>query len=75
LPVSPQTNGKAERFIKTALCEWAYVRLYATSYERRKAWLPWLHRYDWHRPHASLNYYPPIRRLGLSVNHLSALHS
>jgi transposase InsO family protein len=70
----PQTNGKAERFIQTALREWAYVRSYANSYERTKAWLPWLHRYNWHRPHASLNYQPPIRRLGLSLNNLSALH-
>ncbi len=74
-PYRPQTNGKAERFIQTALREWAYVRSYANSYERTKAWLPWLHRYNWHRPHASLNYQPPIRRLGLSVNNLSALHS
>lgn len=73
-PYRPQTNGKAERFIKTALHEWAYVRPYANSHERRKAWLPWIHRYNWHRPHASLNYKPPIRRLGLSVNNLSALH-
>lgn len=71
----PQTNGKAERFIKTALREWAYVQPYANSYERRKAWLPWLHRYNWHQPHASLDYKPPIRRLGLSMNNLSALHS
>jgi transposase InsO family protein len=74
-PYRPQTNGKAERFIQTALREWAYVRTYANSYERTKAWLPWLHRYNWHRPHASLNYQPPIRRLGLSVNNLLALHS
>jgi transposase InsO family protein len=74
-PYRPQTNGKAERFIKTALREWAYVRSYANSFERRKAWLPWLHRYNWHRPHASLAYKPPIRRLGLSLNNLSALHS
>ena len=74
-PYRPQTNGKAERFIQTALREWAYVRTYANSYERTKAWLPWLHRYNWHRPHASLNYRPPIRRLGLSMNNLSALHS
>src|SRR5688572_9951439 len=73
-PYRPQTNGKAERFIQTALREWAYVRSYANSYERTKAWLPWLHRYNWHRPHASLHYRPPIRRLGLSVNNLSALH-
>jgi len=74
-PYRPQTNGKAERFIQTALREWAYVRTYVNSYERTKAWLPWLHRYNWHRPHASLNYQPPIRRLGLSVNNLSALHT
>lgn len=74
-PYRPQTNGKAERFIKTALREWAYVRPYANSYERRKAWLPWVHRYNWHRPHASLDYQPPIRRLGLSLNNLSALHT
>ena len=74
-PYRPQTNGKAERFIQTALREWAYVRSYANSYERTKAWLPWLHRYNWHRPHASLDYQPPIRRLGLSLNNLSALHT
>jgi transposase InsO family protein len=73
-PYRPQTNGKAERFIQTALREWAYVRTYQNSYERAKAWLPWLHRYNWHRPHASLDYKPPVRRLGLSVNNLSALH-
>lgn len=74
-PYRPQTNGKAERFIKTALNEWAYVRSYSHWRERAKAWLPWLHRYNWHRPHASLDYQPPIRRLGLSVNNLSALHT
>ena len=73
-PYRPQTNGKAERFIQTALREWAYVRSYDNSHQRRKAWLPWLHRYNWHRPHASLDYKPPIRRLGLSLNNLSALH-
>jgi transposase InsO family protein len=71
----PQTNGKAERFIHTALREWAYARSYNDDRERAKALLPWLHRYNWHRPHASLNYQPPIRRLGLSLNNLSALHS
>ncbi len=74
-PYRPQTNGKAERFIKTTLHEWAYVRTYANDRERTKAWLPWLHHYNWHRPHASLDYRPPIRRLGLSVNNVSALHS
>jgi len=73
-PHRPQTNGKAERFIQTLLREWAYVRTYSDYRERAKAWLPWLHRYNWHRPHASLNYRPPISRLGLSLNNLSALH-
>ena len=71
----PQTNGKAERFIQTALREWAYVRPYPHHSERAKALLPWLHRYNWHRPHASLDYRPPISRLGLSMNNLSALHT
>ena len=71
----PQTNGKAERFIQTLLREWAYVRSYQNHHERAKAWLPWLHHYNWHRPHASLNYHPPVRRLGLSANNLSGLHS
>lgn len=71
----PQTNGKAERFIQTTLREWAYARSYANDRERAKAWLPWLHHYNWHRPHSSLGYKPPIRRLGLSVNNLSGLHS
>jgi transposase InsO family protein len=74
-PHRPQTNGKAERFIQTLLREWAYVRTYSDYRERAKAWLPWLHRYNWHRPHASLNYRPPISRLGLSLNNLSALHT
>ena len=61
----PQTNGKAERFIKTALREWAYVRIYRDYCERAKELMPWLHRYNWHRPHASLNYKGPgCRRNG-----------
>jgi transposase InsO family protein len=74
-PYRPQTNGKAERFIQTALREWAYARTYHNDRERTKAWLPWLHHYNWHRPHASLDYQPPIRRLGLSLNNLTGLHS
>ena len=74
-PYRPQTNGKAERFIQTALREWAYARSYANSYQRRKAWLPWLHRYNWHRPHASLDYKSPIHRSGLPVNNLLGLHT
>ena len=73
-PYTPKTNGKAERFIQTALREWAYAQAYPTS-KHRAAELPrWLHRYNWHRPHGSLNAKPPISRLGLSEDNLLRLH-
>jgi transposase InsO family protein len=73
-PYTPRTNGKAERFIQTALREWAYARAYATSDQRAQHLPAWLHRYNWHRPHASLGYLPPISRCS-SVNNLVALHT
>lgn len=74
-PYTPKTNGKAERFIQTALREWAYAVAYTTS-NHRAAQLPvWLHRYNWHRPHGSLKSKPPISRLGLSVDNLLRLHT
>jgi len=73
-PYTPKTNGKAERFIQTALREWAYAQAYQTS-DQRAAELPrWLHRYNWHRPHGSLEAKPPISRLGLSEDNLLRLH-
>ena len=73
-PYSPRTNGKAERFIQTRLREWAYARAYLSS-AQRAAHLPrWLHRYNWHRPHASLNYRPPIQTLNLPPNNVVGLH-
>ncbi|TWC30201.1 integrase-like protein [Pseudomonas sp. SJZ079] len=73
-PYTPRTNGKAERFIQTSLREWAYARAYESS-EQRAAHLPlWLHQYNWHRPHASHDYRPPISRLA-SVNNLVGLHT
>jgi transposase InsO family protein len=71
----PQTNGKAERFIQTALREWAYARSYQNSIEREIELDSWLHDYNFHRPHASLNLNPPASRLGLSRNNLLSLHS
>jgi transposase InsO family protein len=73
-PYTPHTNGKAERFIQTALREWAYATAFQHSDQRRQALLPWLHRYNWHRPHASLAKTPPISRLGLTGNNLLRLH-
>lgn len=73
-PYTPQTNGKAERFIQTALREWAYAKAYTHS-NGRTAELPiWLHRYNWHRPHGSLKAKTPISRLGLSGDNLLRLH-
>jgi transposase InsO family protein len=74
-PYTPRTNGKAERFIQTALREWAYAKAYLNS-DHRKADLPlWLHRYNWHRPHGSLKAQTPISRLGLSEDNLLRLHN
>ena len=61
-PHTPQTNGKAERFIQTLLREWAYARIYTTSVQRTQQLPRWLWFYNHHRPHASLNYLPPISR-------------
>ncbi len=74
-PYTPKTNGKAERFIQTALREWAYARAYQNSDQRSDELLTWLHRYNWHRPHGSLKANTPISRLGLSEDNLLRLHS
>jgi transposase InsO family protein len=53
-PYTPKTNGKAERFIQTALREWAYAHAYQNSDQRTAELSDWLHRYNWHRPHGSM---------------------
>jgi transposase InsO family protein len=73
-PYTPKTNGKAERFIQTALREWAYARPYPTSAERAQELKPWIHAYNWHRPHGGLKGNPPISRLGLSEDNLLRIH-
>ncbi|MCA3586764.1 MAG: IS481 family transposase [Methylocystis sp.] len=73
-PYTPQTNGKAERFIKTALNEWAYARTYPNSDERAQRLKSWTHQYNWHRPHGSLKSMTPISRLGLTGDNLLRLH-
>jgi transposase InsO family protein len=73
-PYTPKTNGKAERFIQTALREWAYAQAYPSSHRRAEELPRWLHRYNWHRPHSSLKSKPPISRLGFTEDNLLRLH-
>ncbi|MRH02490.1 IS481 family transposase [Xanthomonas sontii] len=72
-PYTPRTNGKAERLVQTSMREWAYVCSYIDSTQRANAFPGWLHHYNWHRPHASLGYKPPISRIPL--NNVVGLHS
>jgi len=71
----PQTNGKAERFIQSALREWAYAFAYKNSGERADLLDRWIHHYNWHRPHQGINGVSPISRLPGSRNNLLTLHS
>lgn len=73
-PYTPRTNGKAERFIQTALREWAYAKAYDTSQQRADELPYWMHHYNWHRPHGSIGSVPPISTLGLTGNNLLRLH-
>ncbi len=61
-PRRPQTNGKAERFIRTMLGGWAYGAIYRNSSERTAALSGWLELYNWRRPHCALNHKPPGTR-------------
>ena len=71
----PQTNGKAERFIQSALREWAYGIAYQTSAERTSMLDRWTHHYNWHRPHQGIGGLAPVSRLGRSRNNLLTLHN
>jgi transposase InsO family protein len=71
----PQTNGKAERFIQSALREWAYGIVYNHSSERTAMLDRWTHHYNWHRPHQGINGVAPMSRLSKSRNNLLTLHS
>ena len=61
-PYTPRTNGKAERFIQTALHEWAYAKYWTDSQQRDSHLQPWNDYYNRQRPHGSLGYKPPISR-------------
>lgn len=71
----PQTNGKAERFIQSALREWAYGFTYQHSSERTAALDHWNHHYNWHRPHQGIGGAAPMSRLNKSRNNLLTLHT
>jgi transposase InsO family protein len=67
-PYRPQTNGKAERFIRTMLGGWAYGAIYRSSHERTAALDGWLSHYNHHRRHSALGHKPPIARLHERTN-------
>jgi len=71
----PQTNGKAERFIQSALREWAYPWVYQHSVERTETLEAWNHHYNWHRPHQGIGGFVPMSRLKKRRNNLLTLHS
>ena len=64
-PYRPQTNGKAERFIRTMLNGWAYAAIYGSSQERTRALDGWLWHYNHQRRHSALGHQPPISRTNL----------
>jgi transposase InsO family protein len=64
-PRRPQTNGKAERFIRTLLAGWAYGAIYGSSNERTAALDGWLWHYNHQRRHSALGRQPPISRTNL----------
>lgn len=71
----PQTNGKAERFIQSALREWAYAQPYQNAEQRQQAMCQWLHHYNWHRPHQGIGGAAPISRLNLDGYKLLTLQA
>ena len=64
-PRRPQTNGKAERFIRTLINGWAYGAIYRSSLERTRALDGWLWHYNHRRRHSALGHQPPVSRTNL----------
>lgn len=73
-PYRPQTNGKAEHFIQSALREWAYGFVYQHSNDRIAMLDRWQHHYNWHRPHQGIGGVAPMTRLTANGNNLLQLH-
>jgi transposase len=75
-PYRPQTNGKAERFIRTMLREWAYAAVYGSSPDRAAALSGWVERYNFRRRHGALGRRPPIARLReLNGNNVAGIYT
>jgi transposase InsO family protein len=74
-PYTPRTNGKAERFIQTALREWAYAAAYPHSNERASELPRWLHEYNYFRNHTALHGATPMSRINGTVNNVCRLHT
>ena len=74
-PYTPHTNGKDEPFIQTALLEWAYAYTYQNSEPRSHQIRSWLHIYNCHRTHASLNKRSPFSRSDIDRTNLLSNHS
>jgi transposase InsO family protein len=75
-PYRPQTNGKAERFIRTRLREWAYAAVYGNSPERAAALSGWIERYNFRRRHGAIGHRPPIQRLReLAGNNVAGIYT
>jgi transposase InsO family protein len=69
-PYRPQTNGKAERFIRTLLAGWAYGAIYASSAERTAALDGWPWHYNHRRRHSAIGHQAPITRTNLLGSHI-----
>jgi transposase InsO family protein len=75
-PYRPRTNGKAERFIRTLLAEWAYAATYRDSAHRQAALTPWLAFYNQRRPHGALSHRTPADRLRrLTLNNVLGIYN
>ena len=74
-PYRPQTNGKAERFHRTLIEEWAYIRPWTSEQQRTQGLEHFIHHYNHHRPHAALDWATPINTLqALTGDNLPELH-